>query len=96
MLSDFDWIDETFAFRPAQRDRVQQFPILVEVGNTILRYLQHSRPILGMLKAIRPPVTDEYLKTHWTLVLFPYTSPRTTFPTYHKQGEARSENRREY
>jgi integrase/recombinase XerD len=44
MLSDFDWVNETFTVRRAKRGRVQQFPIQFEVGETILRYLQEARP----------------------------------------------------
>jgi site-specific recombinase XerD len=43
-LSDFDWRQETFGIRRAKRGGTQQYPIQFEVGEAILRYLQHARP----------------------------------------------------
>ena len=43
-LSDFDWRKETFGIRRAKRGGTQQFPIRFEVGEAIIRYLQHARP----------------------------------------------------
>jgi len=43
-LSDFDWYGETFTVRRAKRGGIQQFPIQYEVGEAIIRYLQHGRP----------------------------------------------------
>jgi site-specific recombinase XerD len=43
-LSDFDWRKETFGVRRAKRGGTQQYPIQFEVGEAILRYLQHARP----------------------------------------------------
>jgi integrase/recombinase XerD len=43
-LSDFDWRKETFGIRRAKRGGTQQYPIQFEVGEAILRYLQHGRP----------------------------------------------------
>lgn len=43
-LNDFDWRSETFGIRRAKRGGTQQFPIQFEVGEAILRYLQHARP----------------------------------------------------
>jgi integrase/recombinase XerD len=43
-LSDFDWRNETFGIRRAKRGGTQQYPIQFEVGEAILRYLQHARP----------------------------------------------------
>ena len=43
-LDDFDWINETFTVRRAKRGRIQQYPIQFEVGEVILKYLQHGRP----------------------------------------------------
>jgi site-specific recombinase XerD len=43
-FSDFDWYSETFTVRRAKRGGIQQFPIQYEVGEAIIRYLQHGRP----------------------------------------------------
>jgi site-specific recombinase XerD len=43
-LSDFDWRKETFGIRRAKRGGTQQYPIQFEVGEAILKYLQHARP----------------------------------------------------
>jgi len=43
-LSDFDWHGETLTVHRAKRGGIQQFPIQYEVGEAIIRYLQHGRP----------------------------------------------------
>jgi integrase/recombinase XerD len=43
-LEDFDWRNETFTVRRAKRGGIQQYPIQYEVGEAILKYLQHGRP----------------------------------------------------
>lgn len=43
-LADFNWRKETFGVRRAKRGGMQQYPIQFEVGEAILRYLQHARP----------------------------------------------------
>jgi integrase/recombinase XerD len=43
-LSDFDWRKEAFGVRRAKRGGTQQYPIQFEVGEAILRYLQHATP----------------------------------------------------
>jgi integrase len=45
LLSDFDWVGETFIVRRAKRGRIQQFPIQFEVGEAILAYLRYGRPV---------------------------------------------------
>lgn len=44
-LKDFDWQSETFIVRRAKNRGIQQFPIQYEVGEAIIRYLQHGRPL---------------------------------------------------
>jgi len=44
MLSDFDWINETFVVRRAKGGPIQQFPLQYEVGQAVLRYLRYGRP----------------------------------------------------
>jgi site-specific recombinase XerD len=60
-LNDFDWRQETFGIRRAKRGGIQQYPIQFEVGEAILRYLQHARPrttsrhlFLGMIRPFAP------------------------------------------
>jgi integrase/recombinase XerD len=43
-FGDFDWHSETFTVHRAKRGGIQQFPIQYEVGEAIIRYLQHGRP----------------------------------------------------
>ena len=63
-LSDFDWRKETFGIRRAKRGGTQQYPIQFEVGEAILRYLQHARPRTPsrhlFVRTIRPfaPITE--------------------------------------
>jgi integrase/recombinase XerD len=44
MLSDFDWINETFVVRRAKGGPIQHFPLQYEVGQAVLRYLRYGRP----------------------------------------------------
>jgi integrase/recombinase XerD len=71
MLSDFDWITETFTVRRAKRGKVQQFPIQFEVGEKILRYLQHGRPrcpCRSLFVSLRPPYRTVRATTIWGIV----------------------------
>jgi integrase/recombinase XerD len=43
-LEDFDWESEVFTVRRAKHGGTQQYPIQYEVGEAILKYLQHARP----------------------------------------------------
>ena len=43
-LADFDWRNETFMVRRAKRAGIQHFPLQYEVGEALIRYLQHGRP----------------------------------------------------
>jgi site-specific recombinase XerD len=70
-LDDFDWRKETFGVRRAKRGGMQLYPIQCEVGEAILRYLQHARPRTAnrqlFLGTIRPfaPITPGAM---WQLV----------------------------
>jgi len=44
LISDFDWINETFVVRRAKGGLIQQFPLQYEVGEAVLRYLRYGRP----------------------------------------------------
>jgi site-specific recombinase XerD len=43
-LDDVDWANEKFRVRRPKSKRIQEFPLTAEVGNAILKYLQHVRP----------------------------------------------------
>jgi integrase/recombinase XerD len=70
-LNDFDWREETFGVRRAKRGGTQQYPIQFEVGEAILRYLQHARPRTSsrhlFVGTIRPfaPITESGM---WQIV----------------------------
>jgi site-specific recombinase XerD len=71
MLSDFDWVNETFTVMRAKRGRVQQFPIQFDVGETILRYLQHGRPPCScrhLFVTLRPPYRPVSPATLWGII----------------------------
>jgi integrase/recombinase XerD len=70
-LEDFDWVSETFTVRRVKRGRVQQFPIQFEVGEAILRYLQHGRPrcsCRNLFVTLRPPYRPIRSATLWWIV----------------------------
>lgn len=43
-LEDLDWSNEVITVRRAKRGRMQQFPLLFEVGQAIIDYLERVRP----------------------------------------------------
>jgi site-specific recombinase XerD len=43
-LDDLDWTNEKIRIRRLKNKRIQEFPLTVEVGNAILKYLQKVRP----------------------------------------------------
>jgi integrase len=43
-LDDFDWKAERIRVRRLKRGTIQQYPLIPEVGNSILRYLREARP----------------------------------------------------
>ncbi len=57
-LGDLDWTNEILTLRRAKSQRLQQFPLQVEVGDTILRYLKYSRPkctCRNLFVTLKPP-----------------------------------------
>jgi len=71
-LDDFDWRDETFIVRRAKRGRVQQYPIQVEVGESILRYLRYGRPrtsCRNVFLTLQAPYRSVNPSTFWTIIL---------------------------
>ena len=70
-LDDFDWVNETFIVRRAKRGRVQQYPIQYEVGEAILKYLQHARPrcsCRNLFVTLNPPYRPVLPTTLWIIV----------------------------
>ena len=43
-LDDLDWYNEVLTVRRSKRGRIQQFPLLYEVGESLIRYLKSVRP----------------------------------------------------
>ena len=70
-LRDFDWVSEIFVVIRAKGGRVQQFPIQFEVGESILRYLQHGRPRCScrhVFVSLRPPYRPLGPAVIWDIV----------------------------
>ena len=69
-LNDFDWISETFTVRRAKGFKIQQFPIQLEVGEKILRYLQYGRPrcsCRNLFVKLKPPYLPVTPGSVWEL-----------------------------
>jgi len=43
-LEDIDWAEERISVRRSKQRKVQTYPLTVEVGNALLRYLREARP----------------------------------------------------
>jgi site-specific recombinase XerD len=57
-IDNFDWINETFSVQRAKGGKIQEFPIQFEVGEAILRYLRHGRPLCSsrhLFVTLKPP-----------------------------------------
>jgi len=70
-LSDFDWHNEIITIRRSKNDRVQQFPIQLEVGNKVIRYLQEARPKCkhrNLFVSLKPPYRPVDSTTLWVIV----------------------------
>jgi len=70
-LSDFDWHNEIITIRRSKNARVQQFPIQLEVGNKIIRYLKEARPKCehrNLFVSLNPPYRAVDSTTLWVIV----------------------------
>jgi integrase/recombinase XerD len=70
-LDDFDWQNEMVTIRRAKNDRVQQFPIQVEVGNNVIRYLKEARPntsLRNLFISLRPPYRPMDPTSLWVII----------------------------
>jgi integrase/recombinase XerD len=57
-IDDFDWVKETFSVHRAKGGKIQEFPIQFEVGEAVLRYLRHGRPLCSsryLFVTLKPP-----------------------------------------
>jgi len=71
LLSDFDWQNEILTVRRSKTGRIQQFPLLFEVGETIIRYLRHGRPLCTsrtLFVSLCPPYRPIEPTILWTIV----------------------------
>jgi integrase/recombinase XerD len=70
-LCDFDWLNGTFIVRRAKSGRVQQFPLQIEVGQKIIRYLKEVRPRCKsktLFVSLRPPYREMDSTVLWAVV----------------------------
>jgi integrase len=70
-LDDFDWHREIVTIRRAKNDRVQQFPIQIEVGDNVLRYLREVRQKTkrrNLLISLKPPYRPVDSTTLWVII----------------------------
>jgi site-specific recombinase XerD len=76
-LNDFDWANETFTIRRSKRGRIQQYPLAVEVGEKILKYLQFGRPRCScpnLFVTLRAPYRPVLSTSLYTVVAMPLKS----------------------
>ena len=70
-LGDFDWHNEIVTIRRSKNDRVQQFPIQLEVGDKVIRYLKEARPKCkhrNLFVSLKPPYRPVDSTTLWVIV----------------------------
>lgn len=70
-LDDFDWQNDIVTIRRSKNNRVQQFPIQVEVGENVVRYLKEARPQTkqrNLFVTLRPPYRPVDPTTLWVIV----------------------------
>jgi integrase/recombinase XerD len=69
-LSDLDWRNELLTVRRVKSGRVQQFPLRVEVGERIIRYLRVARPrcrCRHLFVSLRPPYRPVETGSLWAV-----------------------------
>lgn len=70
-LDDFDWQNEIVTIRRSKNDRVQQFPIQLEVGDKVVRYLKEARPptkLRNLFVSLKPPYRPLDTTTLWVII----------------------------
>ncbi|WP_188760756.1 tyrosine-type recombinase/integrase [Edaphobacter acidisoli] len=70
-LSDFDWANEIITIQRAKSGRVQQFPIQLEVGEKLIRYLKQVRPrckCRNLFLSLKPPYRPVDTTILWTII----------------------------
>jgi integrase/recombinase XerD len=70
-LGDFDWHNEILTIRRAKNGRIQHFPIQIEVGDKVIRYLKEVRPQCkhrNLFVSIKPPYRPMDTTILWVVV----------------------------
>ncbi len=70
-LGDLDWMNEILTVKRAKSYKIQQFPIQVEVGEKIIRYLKHARPkcaCRNLFVSLKPPYRPVDSASLWVVV----------------------------
>jgi integrase/recombinase XerD len=70
-LDDFDWHNDIVTIRRSKNERVQQFPLQAEVGDSVVRYLKEVRPrtkLRYLFVSLRPPYRQMDATTLWVVV----------------------------
>jgi len=70
-LSDFDWANEIITIQRAKSGRVQQFPIQLEVGEKLIRYLKQVRPrckCRNLFVSLKPPYRPVGTTILWVII----------------------------
>src|ERR1700737_3877568 len=70
-LGDFDWHNEILTLRRAKNGRIQHFPIQIEVGDKVIRYLKEVRPQCkhrNLFVSIKPPYPPMDKTILWVVV----------------------------
>jgi site-specific recombinase XerD len=70
-LGDFDWHNEILTVRRSKNDRIQHFPIQLEVGDKVIRYLKEVRPRCkhrNLFISLKPPYRPVDTTTLWVVI----------------------------
>jgi integrase/recombinase XerD len=70
-VDDFDWTNDIVTIRRSKNNRIQQFPIQVEVGENVVRYLKAVRPQTkqrNLFVTLAPPYRPLDPTTLWVIV----------------------------
>ena len=69
-VDDFNWHAETFTVNHSKRGGVQQYPLLYEVGEAILKYIKEARPrasCRNLFLTLRPPYRPIGVSALWCI-----------------------------
>jgi site-specific recombinase XerD len=71
LLTDIDWRKEVFLVNHSKRGGPQRYPLQPDVGDAILKYVQHGRPRCAcrhLLVTLTPPYRPMGIYALWTLM----------------------------